>query len=179
MAGLPLAALRRRIGYVAQESSLLHDTIAGNITLGRPASGEQVKHAARSAQLHDFITALPAGYDTVVGERGLHLSGGQRQRLTIARALLMEPDILVLDEATSMLDSATEAAVMRALQAETAGCTTITIAHRLSTALHADEIVVLDRGRIAERGRHEALLSSGGLYGRLWQRQARRAAGAD
>jgi ABC-type multidrug transport system fused ATPase/permease subunit len=168
---LPLAALRRRIGYVAQDASLLHDTIAGNITLGRPASDEQIERAARGAQLHDFIAALPAGYDTVVGERGMHLSGGERQRLAIARALLMQPDVFVFDEATSMLDSRTEAAVLRSLQTQTAGCTTITIAHRLSTAMHADEIVVLDGGRIAERGRHEALLSSGGLYARLWRRQ--------
>jgi ABC-type multidrug transport system fused ATPase/permease subunit len=168
---LPLAALRRRIGYVAQDAGLLHDTIAANITLDRSASTEQIERAARGAQLHDFIAALPAGYDTMVGERGLHLSGGQRQRLTIARALLTQPDILVFDEATSMLDSRTEAAVLSSLKAQTAGCTTITIAHRLSTAMHADEIVVLDNGRIAERGRHEDLLFRGGLYARLWQRQ--------
>lgn len=169
---LPLTVFRSRIGFVSQDTSLLHDTIAANIALGRPASGhEQIERAARCAQLHDFIAALPAGYDTVVGERGLHLSGGERQRLAIARALLVQPGLYVFDEATSMLDSRTEAALLRSLQAHTAGCTTITIAHRLSTVMHADEIVVLDAGRIAERGQHATLLSRGGPYARLWRRQ--------
>lgn len=169
--GLPLAALRRRVGFVSQDTSLLHDTIAGNIALGRPASQEQIERAAHCAQLHDFIAALPAGYDTVVGERGLHLSGGERQRLAIARTLLSQPGLYIFDEATSMLDSRTEAVLLRSLRAQTAGCTTITIAHRLSTVMHADEIVVLDDGRVAERGRHEALLSDGRLYARLWRCQ--------
>jgi ABC-type multidrug transport system fused ATPase/permease subunit len=172
VASLSIAALRSRIGFVSQDTTLMHDTIAGNITLGRPGvSLEQIECAARCAQLHDFITTLPAGYDTVIGERGLHMSGGERQRLAIARAVLMQPDLYIFDEATSMLDSRTEAALLQGLQEYTDGCTTITIAHRLSTVMNADEIIVLDDGRIAERGRHAALLATGGLYARLWLRQ--------
>jgi ABC-type multidrug transport system fused ATPase/permease subunit len=169
---LSIADLRGSIGFVSQDTTLLHDTIAGNISLGRPGvSREQIERAAQCAQLHDFIAALPAGYDTQVGERGLHLSGGERQRLAIARAVLMQPGLYIFDEATSMLDSRTEGALLQSLHAHTAGCTTITIAHRLSTVMHADEIIVLDDGRIAERGRHATLLARGGLYARLWQRQ--------
>jgi ABC-type multidrug transport system fused ATPase/permease subunit len=171
VAGLPIRELRRQIGWVSQDMVLLHDTIAGNIALGRNVCREQIERAARCAQLHDVIAALSAGYDTLVGERGLHLSGGERQRLAIARAVLMQPGLYIFDEATSMLDSQTEAAILHNLQARTAGCTTITIAHRLSTIVQADEIVVLDEGRAAERGRHDTLLSRGGLYARLWQRQ--------
>jgi ABC-type multidrug transport system fused ATPase/permease subunit len=168
VAALPIRELRSQIGWVSQDMVLLHDTVAGNIALGRAASREQIERAARCAELHDVIAALPAGYDTVVGERGLHLSGGERQRLAIARALLMQPGLYLFDEATSMLDSRTEAALLRSLRAHTAGCTTITIAHRLSTVVHADEIVVLDCGRVVERGRHDALACGSGLYARLW-----------
>jgi ABC-type multidrug transport system fused ATPase/permease subunit len=169
---MAIADLRCSIGFVSQDTTLLHDTIADNITLRRPGiRRQQIERAARCAQLHDFITALPVGYDTRVGERGLHLSGGERQRLAIARAVLLQPGLYIFDEATSMLDSRTEAALLQSLQAHTIGCTTITIAHRLSTAMHADEIIVLHDGRIAERGRHATLLSSGGLYARLWRRQ--------
>lgn len=169
----PLGALRTRIGLVPQDTALFHDSIANNIRLGRPdASREEVERAARCAQLQDLIATLPDGYDTVVGERGLRLSGGERQRIAIARALLKRPDIYVFDEATSMLDAATEQALMDALQAVTAGCTIILIAHRLRTVMHADEIVVLDGGQVAERGCHAELVAAGGRYSRLWRQQA-------
>jgi ATP-binding cassette subfamily B protein len=169
---LPAADLRARIGLVPQDTALFHDTIATNIGLGRPGAGaDEIALAAGHAQLHAFIAALPAGYGTMVGERGLQLSGGERQRIAIARALLRRPDLYVFDEATSMLDSRTEAALLRDLRMLTAGRTTMIIAHRLSTVVHADEIVVLDHGRIAERGRHAELLERGGIYARLWRQQ--------
>jgi len=170
---LPAAGLRAGIGLVPQDTALLHDTIARNISLGRPtASRDDIERAARHAQLHDFIAGLPDGYDTVVGERGLQLSGGERQRIAIARALLKRPGIFVFDEATSMLDSHTEAAILGKLRDVTAGCATIVIAHRLSTVVHADEIVVLDAGRVVERGPHALLLAKSGHYARLWRLQA-------
>jgi ABC-type multidrug transport system fused ATPase/permease subunit len=169
---LPPGDLRRRIGLVPQDTALFHESIARNIGLGRPdATREEIEQAARRAELHDFIRALPEGYDTVVGERGLRLSGGERQRIAIARALLTRPGIFVFDEATSMLDSKTEAAVLRNLRDVTAGCATIVIAHRLSTVMHADEIVVLDNGHVAERGTHAQLLAQSGRYARLWRQQ--------
>jgi ABC-type multidrug transport system fused ATPase/permease subunit len=167
--------LRSRIGVVPQDTALFHDTIARNIALGRPtASRAEIEQAARLAELHDFVAALPGGYDTVVGERGLQLSGGERQRIAIARALLKRPGVFVFDEATSMLDSRTEAAILRNLGAVTAGCATIVIAHRLSTVMHADEIVVLHDGRIAERGTHGQLLERPGRYAAMWRQQTAR-----
>jgi ABC-type multidrug transport system fused ATPase/permease subunit len=160
------------IGVVPQETVLFNDTIAFNIAMGDlTASSNEIEAAARLAQLHDFIASTPAGYDTPVGERGLRLSGGERQRLAIARAVLRRPSIYIFDEATSMLDSETEASVLSSLRTASAGCTTITIAHRLSTVRHADEIVVLVAGRVAEKGRHAELLALGGEYVRLWQAQ--------
>jgi ATP-binding cassette subfamily B protein len=171
---LAIGELRGMIGLVPQDVALFNDTIAANI--GIAVSGAQrrdIEHAARVAHLHDFISQLPAGYDTLVGERGLKISGGERQRIAIARAILRRPRIYVLDEATSMLDSRTEAAVLRSVREAAAGCTTLTIAHRLSTARHADEIVVLENGRITERGRHASLIANGGAYARLWHAQLR------
>ncbi|MFG6417207.1 ABC transporter ATP-binding protein [Roseateles sp. DC23W] len=169
---IPAADLRAHIGLVAQECALLHTTAARNIALGLPgATREDVEEAARRAELHGVITALPSGYDTVLGERGQTLSGGERQRLAIARAVIRRPMIYLLDEPTSMLDSATEAAVMRTLRQVTSGCTTILVAHRLTTVMHADEIVVLDGGRLRERGRHDDLVGKGGLYAQLWHQQ--------
>src|SRR5205085_5634811 len=123
--------------------------------------------------IHDFIATLPDGYETVVGERGLKLSGGEKQRVAIARAVLKQPRIFIFDEATSALDSHTERAIQRNLEAVSRGTTTLIIAHRLSTVVHADEIIVLDAGRVAERGRHDSLLAAGGLYAAMWRRQQR------
>ena len=171
---LPVTELRDMIGLVPQDVALLNDTIAGNIGIGRSgAQRRDIERAARIAHLHDFISQLPAGYDTSIGERGLKLSGGERQRIAIARAILRRPKVYVFDEATSMLDSQTEAAILRNVRQAATGCTTITIAHRLSTARDADEIVVLDNGKIAERGVHAALLASDGPYARLWHAQQR------
>jgi ATP-binding cassette subfamily B protein len=171
IAELPLPALRRQIGLVPQDISLLDDSIAANIALGvEGATPAEIEEAARCAELHACVATLPQGYDTRVGERGLALSGGERQRVAIARALLRRPRVLLLDEATSMLDAATESAVLAQLQHAAAGCTVITIAHRLSAAACADEIVVMHQGRLVERGTHQALLAAGGRYARLWAR---------
>lgn len=167
-----MAGLRANIGLVAQECALLHTTAARNIALGMPgATRADVEEAARRAEIHGVIMALPSGYDTVLGERGQTLSGGERQRLAIARAVIRRPLIYLLDEPTSMLDSATEAAVMRTLRQVTRGCTTILVAHRLSTVMHADEIVVLEGGRVQQRGQHDDLIDKGGLYAQLWHQQ--------
>ncbi len=169
-----LDSLRRAIGLVPQDTVLFHDTIAANIAYGRPgASREEIVRAATVAQLHPFIQRLPEGYDTVVGERGLKLSGGEKQRVAIARVVLKDPPILVLDEATSSLDSRTERRLQEALFQVTRGRTTLIIAHRLSTVVDADQILVLADGRIIERGRHPELLARGGLYAEMWQRQQR------
>ena len=160
--------LRDQIAVVTQETILFNDTIRANIRLGRPlASDAEVESAARAAQAHEFIATKPGGYEFVIGERGGNLSGGQRQRLAIARALLKDAPILVLDEATSALDSESERAVQTALEVLMRGRTTLCIAHRLSTIQHADVILVMDQGRIVERGRHEELLARGSFYSRL------------
>jgi len=173
-------SLRAAIGIVPQDTVLFNDSIFYNINYGRPeASREEVYVAARAAQLHDFIESLPQKYETKVGERGLKLSGGEKQRVAIARALLKNPPILIFDEATSALDSATERAIQGQLDLAAVGRTTLTIAHRLSTVMNADEILVMSDGHIIERGTHNALLEAGGSYARMWTLQQQEAAGAD
>jgi subfamily B ATP-binding cassette protein MsbA len=169
---LTLSSLRELIAMVAQETFLFNDTVANNIRYGRPkAKHDEVREAARNALAEEFIQPMAQGYDTIVGERGIKLSGGQRQRLAIARALLKDAPILILDEATSHLDSESEVLVQRALQTLMSNRTVIVIAHRLSTIRRADKIVVLDRGRIAEIGTHEQLVQRGGVYQRLYELQ--------
>ncbi|WP_126446247.1 ABCB family ABC transporter ATP-binding protein/permease [Sulfuricystis multivorans] len=169
---LTQASLRAAIGIVPQDTVLFNDTIEYNIRYGRPtASFEEVRAAARAAHLAEFIERLPDGYDTRVGERGLKLSGGEKQRVAIARALLKNPPILIFDEATSALDSKTEKAIQAELEQAAIGRTTLIIAHRLSTVMNADEIVVLDAGRIVERGTHRDLLERGGAYAQMWALQ--------
>ncbi|MEQ9317250.1 MAG: ATP-binding cassette domain-containing protein, partial [Henriciella sp.] len=172
---LTQASLRGTLGLVPQDVVLFNDTIRSNISYAKPdASLEELKDAARRAQLLPFIEALPEGWDTRVGERGLKLSGGEKQRVGIARVILADPAILVLDEATSALDSATEAAVQDALDEAAKGRTTLMVAHRLSTVQNADEIIVLEAGRIVERGSHASLLRKDGAYARMWARQIAR-----
>ncbi|WP_300535329.1 ABC transporter ATP-binding protein/permease [Sphingosinicella sp.] len=166
------ASVRAAIGIVPQDTVLFNDTIGYNIGYGRAGATQmEIEAAARQAQIHDFIVSLPQGYDTVVGERGLKLSGGEKQRVAIARTILKDPPILILDEATSALDSRTEAAIQDALSNVSARRTTLVIAHRLSTIVDADEILVMDKGRIVERGRHDGLLATNGLYAEMWMRQ--------
>jgi ATP-binding cassette, subfamily B, bacterial len=165
-------SLRSQIGVVFQDPHLFNDTVRANIAYGRPeASTEEIEVAARAAQAHDFIMALPDGYDTMVQERGSRLSGGQRQRIAIARALLKDPPILVLDEATSALDGESEYLIQIALRRLLQGRTAFVIAHRLSTVRDADRIVVIDGGTIAETGTHEELCGRGGYYASLVERQ--------
>ena len=165
-------SLRAAIGMVPQDTVLFNDTIRYNIRYGRPdATDEEVEEAARMSQIHDFVISLPKGYDALVGERGLKLSGGEKQRVSIARTILKGPPILILDEATSALDSFTEHQIQEALKKVSENRTTLVIAHRLSTVVDADEIIVLDKGQVAERGTHGELLARGGLYAALWNRQ--------
>ena len=169
---LTIASLRAQIGIVTQETILFNDTVANNICYGRPVHDPaEIVEAARAALAHDFITEMPQGYQTVIGERGQRLSGGQRQRIAIARALLKNPPLLILDEATSELDTESEMLVQKALANLMAGRTVLVIAHRLSTVRRADRIVVLDRGAISEVGTHEDLVSRGGIYQRLHELQ--------
>ena len=165
-------SLRGAIGIVPQDTVLFNDTVRYNIAYGRPAaSAEDVQRAARLARIDDFVASLPDGYETRVGERGLKLSGGEKQRVAIARTILKDPCILMFDEATSALDTHTEKEIQASLREVSAGRTTLIIAHRLSTVVDADEIIVLDQGRIAERGRHRDLLAAGGRYAEMWRRQ--------
>ncbi|HUR33949.1 MAG TPA: ABC transporter ATP-binding protein [Vicinamibacterales bacterium] len=170
---VPQGALRRTIAYVPQDPSMFHRSIADNIRVGRPgASDADVRRAAGLAHAAEFIEALPDGYDTMVGERGVKLSGGQRQRVAIARAILKDAPILVLDEATSSLDSESEASIQDALLTLLKGRTALVIAHRLSTVRRMDELIIMDRGAIVERGSHEALLARNGIYATLWAHQS-------
>ena len=173
IAGVTQQSLRAAIGIVPQDMVLFNDTIGYNIAYGREgATQAQIEAAARAAQIHDFILGLPQGYDTRVGERGLKLSGGEKQRVAIARTLLKDPPVLVLDEATSALDSRTETEIQTVLRDISRKRTTLVVAHRLSTIVDADEIIVLDQGRIVERGRHADLVRADGLYATMWARQA-------
>ena len=170
-------SLRRILGIVPQDTVLFNDTLGYNIGYADPtASQAEIEAVARDAQIHDFIMSLPKAYDTIVGERGLKLSGGEKQRVAIARALLKNPTILILDEATSALDSTTEGEIQQALDRIASERTTLVIAHRLSTIVNADQILVMEDGRIKERGRHEDLLKTKTLYAQLWAQQKKEAA---
>jgi ATP-binding cassette subfamily B protein len=169
---LRVSDLRRSIGLVSQDVFLFHGTVKENIAYGAPHSGmEEIVRAAELAEADDFIRTLPEGYDTIVGERGQKLSGGQRQRISIARAILTDPAILVLDEATSAVDNETEAAIQRSLERVAVDRTTIIVAHRLSTIRHADRIYVLEKGKLVESGTHDELVSREGQYHTLWRVQ--------
>ncbi len=175
---LRLRDLRSLLGIVTQETILFHDTVRANIAYGNDAATqEEVEAAARAANAHHFILEMPAGYDTVLGERGVRLSGGQRQRIAIARALLRNPPILILDEATSALDTESERLVQQAIDELLHDRTVFVIAHRLSTVRQADQILVLEAGRIVQRGTHDELLAEGGLYRRLYEMQFEKDAG--
>jgi ATP-binding cassette subfamily B protein len=169
---LTLDSLAQQIGMVTQETYLFHDTIRTNLLYARmDATDAELEAACRAANIHDFIASLPDGYDTIVGERGYRLSGGEKQRIAIARVILKDPRILVLDEATSHLDSQSEALIQEALKTVQKGRTSLVIAHRLSTILAADLILVIDRGQVVERGTHHQLMVQDGLYARLYETQ--------
>ncbi|MFM2049550.1 MAG: hypothetical protein RL682_41, partial [Pseudomonadota bacterium] len=166
------ASVRQAIGIVPQDTVLFNDTVEYNIAYGRPgANRAEVEAAAKAAHIHAFIAAAPKGYDTMVGERGLKLSGGEKQRVAIARTLLKNPPVMIFDEATSALDSANERAIQAELQGVSQNKTTLVIAHRLSTVVDAHEILVMDAGRIIERGTHSALLAANGRYAQMWALQ--------
>jgi ATP-binding cassette subfamily B protein len=163
-----MSSLAATVGVVSQETYLFHASVRENLRFARPdASDDEIEDAARTARIHDLVASLPDGYDTIVGERGYRFSGGEKQRMAIARAVLRNPPVLVLDEATSSLDTQTEYTVQAELERLAEGRTTITIAHRLSTVRDADQIVVVDGGQIVERGTHEELLDRGGAYASL------------
>jgi ATP-binding cassette subfamily B protein len=167
-----LDSLSAQIGMVTQETHLFHDTIRTNLLYAKlDATQAELEAAAQAANIHDFVVNLPDGYDTTVGERGYRLSGGEKQRVALARVILKNPRILVLDEATSSLDSESEKLIQEALKRVMAGRTSIVIAHRLSTILSADVILVMDRGMVVERGTHRELLAQGGLYAQLYETQ--------
>jgi ATP-binding cassette subfamily B protein len=169
-----LPSLTAQIGMVTQETYLFHDTIRMNLQYAKAdATQDEIENAAKAANIHDFVMGLPDRYETIVGERGYRLSGGEKQRLSLARVILKNPRILVLDEATSSLDSESEALIQEALKRVMAGRTSIVIAHRLSTILAADSILVIDQGQIVERGNHNELLMQAGLYARLYETQFR------
>jgi ATP-binding cassette subfamily B protein len=180
MRAITQQSLRAAIGVVPQDTVLFNDTIRYNIAYGRPgATDAEIENAARLAQVHDFVTRLPDGYATRVGERGLKLSGGEKQRVAIARTILKDPRLLILDEATSALDTRTEQDIQAALRDVARNRTTLVIAHRLSTVVEADEIIVLQEGAIAERGTHGGLIAAGGLYADMWRRQSEAMAAAE
>jgi len=173
LTALKIPDLRAAFGLVSQDVFLFHGSVTENIAYGRPGADQaEIEAAAKAAEAHDFILQLPQGYDTIVGERGQKLSGGQRQRVSIARAVLKDPPVLILDEATSAVDNETEAAIQRSMQVITRGRTTLIVAHRLSTIINADRIYVLDHGRVTEMGNHTQLLADDGLYAYLWKVQA-------
>ena len=168
------------IGFVTQETFLFHASVRDNLRYAKPdATDEELEDAARIAAIHERVAELPEGYDTIVGERGYKLSGGEKQRIALARVMLKNPRILVLDEATSALDTVSERLIQAAIERVQQGRTTVAIAHRLSTILRADLIVVMERGRIIERGRHDELLAHGGLYARLYREQFLAESGAE
>jgi len=172
---LKLGQLRRSVSVIFQETFLFSATVAENIAYGRPdAQRREIEESARAAQAHEFILELEDGYDTVVGERGVTLSGGQKQRIAIARAFLMNPRILILDDATASVDSGTERLIRAAMSGLSAGRTTFVIAHRFSTVQHADQILVLKEGRIVERGSHIELIERGGFYGEIFEWQLKK-----
>ena len=170
----PLTSLSAAVGVVTQDPHLFHDTIRANLLYAKPdATDEELEAALDAAQILPFVKALPDGLDTVVGDRGYRLSGGEKQRVAIARLLLKSPDVVVLDEATAHLDSESERALQKALSVALGGRTSLVIAHRLSTVLHAHQILVIDAGRIVEHGRHDELVRAGGLYAELYNTQFR------